>query len=471
MTGRMPSLNGVRYNGIPLERSTVTFVDLLQAEGYRTGLIGKCHLQGMATEPPQTPRPIVALGAKPPPSELSEARRSPYGPDDYSAEYISAWKADPDRIAAVPANYYGFQHVEFCSGHGDQVSGHYERWLRERAPANWDKRGPDHAIEGGRSGHPQIYRSAIPEEAYPTRYILERTKAFLEEAAKGEAPFFLQCSFPDPHHPFTPPGRYWDMYDPAEVQLPRSFYQANRRSVPPVAALWEDFEAGRASTRWTYPFVADEAQAREMVAKTYGQITMIDDAVGELIASLNELGLAENTIICFMSDHGDYLGDHGLFLKGPMHYQSVIRTPFLWHDCDPTLARGRVDAPASTLDIAVSVLERIGLAPYNGIQGRSLLEPASSEARNLLIEQETQYPYLGFDRLISVQTLLSDGWRLSVWEGQPWGELYDLNSDPDELMNRWDDPNCQELRSALLLALINAIQGLRETSPFPLTVS
>ena len=71
-----------------------------------------------------------------------------------------------------------------------------------------------------------VYQPAVGEDCYPTRYVGERTIEYLRRHA-GE-PFFVQCSFPDPHHPFTPPGRYWDMYDPAEVELPPSFFSSTR---------------------------------------------------------------------------------------------------------------------------------------------------------------------------------------------------------------------------------------------------
>ncbi len=476
MTGRMPSQHGVLHNGIPLDLDAVTFVDLFKAAGYRTGLIGKCHLQGMALEPPRFTSWSPDPAAQPPPADLAEARRSRYGRDDYAFEFIDLWKQNPGRRPTDVGSYYGFEHVELCSGHGDNVSGHYEQWLLDRAPEVASRRGRDGAVELGRSGHPQIYRSAVPEEVYPTRYILERSAAYLEAAAADGQPFFLQCSFPDPHHPFTPPGRYWDMYDPDEIDLPATFNEPNRASVPPVERLWGEFEAGRKPGRWTYPFIADEAQAREMIAKTYGQITMIDDAVGELVSRLEVLGLADNTIVCFMSDHGDYLGDHRLFLKGPMHYQGVIRTPFVWKDCDPAFASGSIGSPHSTLDIAPTLLARAGLQPFNGMQGQSFLaemsEPGGADTSDdVLIEQVTQYAYLGFDGPISVHTLISGPWRLSIWQDQTWGELYDLANDPDERTNLWDEPAHDTVRGALMQRLIHAIQRSRDASPAPLTVS
>ena len=122
-----------------------------------------------------------------------------------------------------------------------------------------------------------------------------------------------------------------------------------------------------------------------------------------------------------------------------------------------------------------TVLARAGLQPFNGMQGANLLPILAGERRDrglpVLIETTTQYPYLGFDGLVSVATLIDGRWRLSVWQGRPWGELYDLRDDPWEMKKLWDDPARRERKSSLLLKLVHAIQDHGETSPYPLSVS
>ena len=474
MTGRMPSLNGVRFNGLPLDLDAVTFVDLLRSSGYRTALVGKSHLQGMTDAPSMAPKPKKPQGLRAPAEALAEARRTRHGPMDYAAEMQGRWAADSGHGDTIALPYYGFDEVEFCLGHGDQVGGHYRAWAEERSGTF--RAGMEHARRVSEVDAPQVYQPALKEAAYPTRFVEERAIAFLERHAKsGKAPFFLQASFPDPHHPFTPPGRYYDLYPPQAVELPATFHGGNGPAIPPVQLLRAEYEAGAANPRWTFPFVCGEDQARDIIAKTYGQITMIDDAVGTVMATLNRLGLADNTVVCFLSDHGDYLGDHGLMLKGPMHYQSLIRVPCLWRDPDPTYRAGQVTGLASTLDLARTVLHRAGLAAFNGMQGLDLLPAMAGEGgldeRQLLIETTTQYPYLGFDDLVSVHTLVDARWRLSVWQGCSWGELYDLAQDPLEVENLWDAPQAAATRAALLLQLVQRMQDHQETSPYPLSVS
>lgn len=474
MTGRVPSLNGVRMNGVPLDLDSVTFVDLLRAAGYSTALIGKSHLQGILESPSMAPGPNETEQFGAPPESLREARRSHHQPERYTSEMKEVWARTKDKAERIELPYYGFEHVEFCLGHGDRVDGHYLDWLNEKTGGDIG-RGVDNATQVSPVDAPQVYQPQLTERYYPTRFVQERTCAWLEDRAGDDEPFFLQCSFPDPHHPFTPPGRYWSMYEPDDVQLPASFYAPTKDATPPLKRLWDEFESGAKPTRWTFPFVTGEDQARDILAKTYGQISMIDDAVGHVMATLTRLGLDDNTVVCFLSDHGDYLGDHGLMLKGPMHYQSVIRVPFVWRDPDPAFRSGHVDSMASVLDVARTVLTRAGLQAYNGIQGEDLLAAMSGATtageRAVLIEYTTQYPYLGFDDLVTVTTLVDKRWRLSVWQGCAWGELYDLDSDPGEMTNLWDQSDYAEVKAQLLLRLLHTMQDHGETSPFPMSVS
>lgn len=475
MTGRIPRVNGVRYNGIPLDLDSVTFVDLLLAAGYRTALIGKSHLQGMTSEAAKVPRETYPDGLAHPPDELAEARRTVYTRADYTWEMSQEW-ALPGHADSIRTPFYGFEDVIFCLGHGDLVTGHYSAWLESKAPGINLQPGPAGARAVSEVRAAQVYQPAIPEELYPTRFIEEETVRWLERHAGSgrDRPFFLQCSFPDPHHPFTPPGRYYSMYDPQEVELPPSFHTPTRNATPPQARLWEEFERGTESPRWTYPFVTGEPQARDMLAKTYGQIAMIDDAVGAVLDALERAGLAGNTVVCFLSDHGEYLGDHGLMLKGPMQYQSVVRTPFAWRDPDPAYNRGQLDELGSTSDLARTVLSRAGLRPYNGVQGVDLCPLLKGEGAvrdRVLVEYTTQYPYLGFDDLVTVSTLIDRRWRISVWQNRDWGELYDLAADPHELTNLWSDPAAAPDKEANLVKLIHAIQNHADTSPWPLSVS
>jgi arylsulfatase A-like enzyme len=466
MTGRMPSLHGVRHNGIPLPLEATTFVDRLRQSGYRTTMVGKAHFQNMTGEPTNLPPDKYASGGPKDTVRLVPAETP--GPGRYDQELAPKWRDDPAHDLDLP--YYGFESVDLAIDHGDQVEGHYTRWLRQKRNDADSLRGEANALRSPDYATPQAWRTKLPEELYPTSYIAERTLARLDECATDRGrPFFLKCSFPDPHHPFTPPGRYWGMYDPKEMELPGGWHIDRAKAPPHLRWALDQRDNGKASRLTPALFACTEREAREATALTYGMITMVDDAIGRVLERLKALGLAENTIVMFTADHGDYMGDHQLMLKGPMHYQSLVRVPFIWREPDGG-ARGRRGALSSTLDIARTVLDRAGIEPFQGLQGLSLL-PFVNGARDgrdgILIEEEGQRVYLSFDRRVRVRTLVTERHRLSLYDGVSWGELYDLGNDPHEMANLWDDPAAARLRGALMEQLARTMVAHSDTHPYP----
>ena len=148
---------------------------------------------------------------------------------------------------------------------------------------------------------------------------------------------------------------------------------------------------------------------------------------------LETLDLADNTVVIFTSDHGDYMGDHGLMLKLLLHYQGIIRVPFIWHDAAAPAHRKVDPGLGSSIGIATTILARAGIQPFNGIQGRDLLTTEPPEA--IIAEEDSQRTMTGFDRPQRVRTVVTDKYRMSLREGEDWNELYDLENDPDELRN------------------------------------
>lgn len=283
-------------------------------------------------------------------------------------------------------------------------------------------------------------------------------------------PFFLTVSFPDPHHPFTPPGRYWDMYSPDDVSLSPSF--ACDENLAPHVSWLKDRRARGTDVKHTPAlFACSEREAREAVALNYGSISNIDDKVGKLLHELARLGLDQNTVVIFTSDHGDYLGDHGLMLKGPIHYQGLIRVPFIWSDPVSAKAQGASDALVSTIDLAPTILDRAGVAHFNGIQGKGMLDLMSGHKtavrEHLMLEEEGQRVILGFDSRIRCRTLLDGRHRLSIYDDTQWGELYDLVDDPHEMHNRWHDANYSAVKAQMFESLSRTMLNHIDQSPYP----
>lgn len=462
MTGRMPSVHSVRSNGIPLTLRAATFVEQLRKSGYRTSLVGKSHLQNMQGRSPIWP----PVGVK---RYATEAERETKG--RYDQEWLISWRDKPKHDVALP--FYGFEEVQLTVEHGDDIEGHYRRWARKQ-DREFDRLvGQSNAIptpEYVLSAIGQAWRTRVPVELSTSAYCAQKTVEFLEAQQRDSRPFFIQCSFPDPHHPLTPPGQYWDMYAPADIELPPSFAAAGRGPPPHVAWLHRQRDAGQAVKHTPALFACTEREAREAIALSYGLITAIDAGIGRILRSVESLGLTQNTVIIFTSDHGDYMGDHQLLLKGPIHYKGLIRAPFIW--VDPQGPRGVRDATlAGACDLAPTILDRAQVEPFNGIQGQSLwstISGAQSLARDsLLVEEEGQRIYLGFPSRSRVRTLVTARYRLSIYDGVDWGELYDLREDPDELVNLWDEPGARSLRAELTLQLARQMLHHADTSPNP----
>lgn len=468
MTGRMPSLHGARQNGIPLALSATTFVEIMRAARYDTALLGKCHLQSISGNPPTIGMPKPDPNKLQPPDHLREADSSWPAHGRYDQELRSTWHNDPEFELTLP--YYGFSHVNLAVGHGDEVVGHYEQWLEKRHADADSLRGAKNQLPGNQYIAPQAWRTRVPEELYPTAYVAERTIKYLENYSRTDQaqPFFIQCSFPDPHHPFTPPGRYWDMYDPKEIPLPPSFHAGERPIAPHLQLLYNERAANQANRDGQRTFAISEREVREATALTYGMITMIDDAIGSILGWLKTLRLDENTVVIFTSDHGDFMGDHQLLLKGALHYRGLVRVPFIWSD-PHSESQGLVNRGlCGTLDIAATILDRAGLAGHNGMQGISLLPAANGDPTGhdaLLIEEHQRRGYMGLPNNFRARSLITGENRLTLYEGADWGELYDFAADPDELNNLWKDPGAQNRRHELTEQLARKMMQLADTSP------
>ena len=457
MTGRMPSVHGLRYNGCALPRTANTVVDVLRAAGYATAAIGKSHLQPFSPVP--VPEGPAASDRPRPVAEAWQPQGGRYD-NEQPATYAGRTPAE------VETPYYGFEHVEMVTRHGDRTGGHYEQWFRDTVP-NWQALW-DNANQLPHSYIcPQAYRTPVPVDLYPTSWIADRAIDFIRGRQGQADPFFAFVSFPDPHHPFNPPGKYWDMYNPDDfaVDLP---YAAHQNPTPPMAVLKADHDSGKAPGNPYGVFHAGERAIREAMALTAGMITLIDDQIGRIVEALHAAGLAEDTIIVFNADHGDFMGDYNMLLKGPMPARSVTRVPFIW--ADPAMPRGkRSEALASTIDIAATIIDRAGLEPYNGIQGRSLL-PVLGDIRAehrdaLLIEFNEPVPSPGFRAPARVRSLVTQGWRYTLYGGEDWGELYDLTGDPAESRNLWDDPACAQTRAQLAETLAHHLALQMDASP------
>lgn len=455
MTGRYPTTHGLRYNGCLLSSRANTFVDALRLSGYATAAIGKSHLQPMTDNAPLFKETAAA-------GPIEEAWRMDDG--DYGQEEPERYR--PDAPYAFRTPFYGYEHVDMVTGHGDKCGGHYGQWFRANAP-DWRALHDKANQLPHNYSCPQAYRTPVPEKFYPTAFVRDRAIDYLESRADADAPFFTFVSFPDPHHPFNPPGKYWDIYDPDDFRVDLPF-EAHANPTPAMRHLHDLWQRGEKPMSPQTAFMAGERQIREAMALTAGMIAMIDDAVGDIVGALKRLDLYENTVICFNADHGDYLGDFGMLLKGALPFQSITRVPMVWSD--PLDRAGRTsDALASTVDLAATILERAGVGPYRGMQSRSFLPVLRGEREEhrdaLFIEYNDGGPRLGFDEPARVRAVVTNQHRFTLYKDAEWGELYDLVEDPRETRNLWDDPGASAAKAELSLRLNHMLADLMDESP------
>lgn len=459
MTGRMCSAHGARHNGIPLSHDHTTFVELLKDAGYDTGLIGKSHLQNF-TGLPATNQFAEVPNMHSPSIPLRDAYKNNRHGSEYELEIAPNWNSP--LAQRIENDFYGFNHVEVAADHGDRASGDYLLWARKQRPDFDSLVGPDNALPDKDINAPQAWRTKVPEELYSTNWIADRTCQWLSERNSNSEPFFLQMSFPDPHHPFTPPGKYWNMYDPNTMVLPASFGAGDSLPIRRMRAALADGSDKRSTQD---PFAVSESEAKAIIALTYGMITMIDDAIGRVLTQLKESGLDNNTIVVFTTDHGDYMGDHGLMLKLLLHYQGLIRVPFIWFDPTAPADSEHTDELASSIDIAPTILERASIQPFNGIQGRDLFN--NNPPKAIIVEEDSQRPMVAFEKPQRVRTVVTDRYRMSLREGEQWDELYDLEVDPHELDNCYEKSDMRAVRNELTETMLKRIIELQDRAPLP----
>lgn len=459
-TGRMPSAAGVRMNGVPMPLHVRTCADFLREAGYRTALIGKAHFQTMtlnepASQPGQAPRPWERQATTDDRTGAAYAQESPL-----------SWQ-DPAFEVRVP--YYGFETVRLCLEHADEVGGDFARWLLKEhglSPA-LRKKGPAGVA-------PQSWQTDLEETQYPTHYIAQESLAWIDRHLQehgADEPFFMQCSFPDPHHPFSPPGRYWNAYRPEQVDLPESFHLPLHLAPPHKLAMHAELAGGLRQTRGSRVIAVTEEEARQAIALNYGALQMIDDQVGRLLAHLQQRQLLENTVIIFLSDHGDFMGDHGLLFKGPLHYDSLIRSPLIWKDVAGSPQGHRSAALISAIDLAPTILDRAGVDLPHGMQGQSFLRAVQGQAfegaASVLVEEEGHRQVPGLAPQPKVRTLVTPQLRLSVYPGLPWGELYDRQNDPLEAHNLFEEPSWTSVKADLLWELVSQMGRYADNLPLP----
>lgn len=423
ITGMYPSQHGAWTLGTKLPEDSLTIGDIMHDAGYKTALVGKAHFQ-QAIQNDKYP----TLEAPPVLQDL---------------EFWRNFK-DP---------YYGFRHIELIRNHAHEhlVGEHYVLWLEEQGAMNWREY---YSEPTGFLPPNAEYRWNIPQEYHYNSWIAERTNVLLEQSAQKDEPFFIWASFPDPHPPYLVPEPWCDMYDPNQLTLPE-IIAGEHANNPPHFQLTQQVNADFSpyfETGYGVHGFHSHVQSREQLAKDtaiyYGMVSFMDKCIGDILNKMDALGLTEDTIVVFTSDHGHFIGQHGLIAKGAFHYEDLLKLPFLVRYPHVVPAGCASDAMQSLVDLAPTFLSFSNIeipGVMTGIDQSGVWRGEMKEARDHVLCEFHHEP-----TTVHLRTYINKRYKLTVYYKEEYGELFDLEVDPGEHRNLWNDPDYAELKARLM---------------------
>lgn len=323
-----------------------------------------------------------------------------------------------------------------------------------------------------------------PQVQYPYRNVSSALKFI--DAQKEERPFFVWLSFAEPHNPFQVPKPYFDMFPPESLP-------ALSTSAADIASKGEKFQWLRRA--WEGAMGPDiEKRILRTRSNYHGMLRLIDDQFKRLIEALDERGLSDNTLIVFLSDHGDFAGEYGLIRKGPELPEALVRIPMIWQGPGVT-AQGRIsEGCVNLVDILPTFCDVLDITTPFGVQGKSILPLllgsdipprefdvayAESGFSGLLWNSRDRLepavegalnPNVTFDCLNSwtecgqVRMARKGDYKIQL-DMMGTGYLYNLAANPAEIDNLWGKPEYLHIKSDMLAELAAAI--LKATDPLP----
>ncbi|MCP5560594.1 MAG: sulfatase [Verrucomicrobiaceae bacterium] len=274
------------------------------------------------------------------------------------------------------------------------------------------------------------------------------TEAIKLLEAHKEGPFFLAVGFYKPHTPYVAPAKYFDLYPLDQISLPKIGDDFQKNAVPLALG----------STKpWPY-FGVTPDQARECKQAYYATISFVDAQIGRMLDALDRLGLSENTVVVFWTDHGYHLGEHGLWMKQSCFEESA-RVPMI---ISAPGMKGAGKASARTVelvDVYPTLADLTGVTPPAGLEGESL--------KPLLDDPSAAWDHPAYSQVqrgdVPGHSVRTERWRYTEWGfGSEGAELYDHESDPQELKNLANDP-----RHAATVAEMKTL--LKKVHPAPVT--
>jgi len=427
LTGRYPVTNKLRQNGQNILPSEVLVTRLLRDSAYICGLSGKLHLSACN-------------------------RRFTLGEE--------WWKLPPDEqvVQGVePRIDDGYVEFHWSHAPGSQFrSSEYTRWLLAKGTVFETRPRTDSAV----------VRSGMPSELHETTWCAEEAIRFIEAYQGFGHPWLFSVNFFSPHFPFDPPDACLEPYLGRLEEVPLPNYVEGELNDKPA---WQRERHQHKHYAYTGENDAGDPHEHRMCRAAYwAMCDQIDAQLGRLLDALERTGQRENTIVIFTSDHGELLGDHGVYTKGPFLYDPAIHVPLIvsWPGHIPEGVR--VPALVELGDLAPTVLDAAGLPRHPGMQTRSLWPLLIGQAPTDHFRDDVYCEYYNSnpDKPSTFLTMVrTERYKLIAAHGHPVSELYDLQEDPGENRNLWNDPAYAALKTDMLVRLCDRMAQTADPLP------
>ena len=291
----------------------------------------------------------------------------------------------------------------------------------------------------------------LPEDMHSDMFVGNTALWWLNTYPKTQ-PLFLQIGFPGPHPPYDPTSEYAAAYTdkdlPIDPVLPDDLAHQ-----PPAFKIMRQHNVEVDHDSVVHQLNPSAAARHKQRAYYLANVSMIDRKIGAILNTLEQQGYLENAIVVFTSDHGDCMGDHGHSQKWTM-YEQITRVPMIVWNPGQVQAGQAVDALVQQMDVADYLLQRAGVdlqQPYEFKPLDAALQGESLDARELVFAEQSRDNILTDAEFMTM--VRSKDWKLVHFLGEPHGQLFNLQEDPGEIHNLWDDAGHSGIKRDLLDAL------------------
>lgn len=365
--------------------------------------------------------------------------------DGFNVGLIGKWHAGTERNAAD----FGFEGPDLPGWHNPVEHEDYLDFLAKNDLPPYkisdQIRG---VLPNGGPGNMLAARLHQPIEATFEYYLATRTIEMLERYAADLSnegkPFYLGLHFFGPHLPYVVPDEFFDLIDPELIELPKSIAETFAGK-PPVQKNYSD--------HWAFDTMPLDT-SRKLIAVYWGYVALIDQQIGRVLDALERLGLVDDTAVFFSCDHGEFTGSHRLHDKGPAMYEDIYHTPGIIRI--PGAPQGQVrDEFVSLQDCTATFLDLAGLDQSPAVDSRSLVPLVQGESPEW--SEDIVCEFHGHHFPYPQRMLRNDRFKLIV-NPDSVNELYDLERDPDELLNMYELPDMQQVRDSMLQRLYDVLR-------------